>query len=152
MALSLVVLPSCSTPPAPPSPSLPATDITLTPDTALIEGAVPRNTTLASMLTAHGLAGDAVTRVVAAAQSVFDPRRLRSSQPFSLERTLEGALRLFEYEIDPDWFLRVTPVSTGASEVRAELAADPENARAEVRRGHDWRRNAIAVRSDGGRG
>ncbi len=126
-ALCLVaILPSCSNPPAPALPSPPARDITLTPDTTRIHGEVPRNTTLASMLTAHGLAGDAVTRAVAAAQAVFDPRRLRSAQPFSLERTLDGALRLFEYEVDTDWFLRVTPVATGAPEVRAELVPIPK--------------------------
>ncbi len=78
------------------------------------------------MLSAQGLEGDAVQRIVEAAQTVFDPRRLRSAQPFSLERTLEGALRFFEYEIDPDWFLRVIPVSTGTPEVRAELVPIPK--------------------------
>jgi murein DD-endopeptidase MepM/ murein hydrolase activator NlpD len=101
-------------------------DITLIPDTLVIRGEVPRNTTLASMLSTHGLAGDAVHRVVAAAQAVFDPRRLRSAQPFSLERTFEGALRFFEYEIDRDWFLRVMPVSLGADEFRAELVPIPK--------------------------
>src|SRR5688572_9843062 len=101
-------------------------DIPLTPDTTLVRGEVPRSTTLASMLSAQGLEGDAVQRIVEAAQTVFDPRRLRSAQPFSLERTLEGALRFFEYEIDPDWFLRVIPVSTGTPEVRAELVPIPK--------------------------
>lgn len=126
VVLPLVFLASCGPPPVAPPVSLPATDITLTPDTTVIQGEVPRNTTLASMLTAHGLAGDAVNQVIAAAQSVFDPRRLKSSQPFSLERTLEGALRLFEYEIDPDWFLRVTPMSAGAPAARAELLPIPK--------------------------
>jgi murein DD-endopeptidase MepM/ murein hydrolase activator NlpD len=122
----VVFLASCAPSPVATPPSLPAIDITLTPDTTVIQGEVPRNTTLASMLSDHGLAGDAVNQVIAAAQSVFDPRRLKSSQPFSLERTLEGALRLFEYEIDPDWFLRVTPVSAGAPDVRAELLPIPK--------------------------
>ena len=101
-------------------------DIALTPDTTIVTGEVPRNTTLASMLSAHGLPGDVVHQVVTAAQGVFDPRRLRSSQPFSLERTIEGALRFFEYEIDADWFLRVMPVAAGAAEVRAELVPIPK--------------------------
>ena len=33
-----------------------------------------------------------------------------------LERTLEGALRYFEYEIDNESFLRVTPAAAGALE------------------------------------
>jgi murein DD-endopeptidase MepM/ murein hydrolase activator NlpD len=47
--------------------------------------------------------------VIEAARTVFDPRRLRASQPFMLERTLEGGLRHFEYEIDDDSYLRVMP-------------------------------------------
>lgn len=78
------------------------------------------------MLSDSGLAGDTVHRVVEAARAVFDPRRLRSSQPFSIERTLEGALRFFEYEIDTDWFLRVLPVSAGTPDVRAELVPIPK--------------------------
>jgi murein DD-endopeptidase MepM/ murein hydrolase activator NlpD len=125
-ALSLS-LAACSGPAdAPPRAASVGNDITLAPDTTVVRGEVPPNTTLASMLSEHGLAGDAVHRVVEAARTVFDPRRLRSSQPFSIERTLEGALRFFEYEIDTDWFLRVLPVATGAPEVRAELVPIPK--------------------------
>jgi murein DD-endopeptidase MepM/ murein hydrolase activator NlpD len=112
--------------PALPSRALLASDITLTPDTTVINGLVPRNTTLASMLSTHGLPGDVVQRVVTAAQAVFDPRRLKSAQPFSLERTFEGALRFFEYEIDADWFLRVMPVAAGVDDIRAELVPIPK--------------------------
>ena len=127
MASALCVA-ACSPPPrqTTPSPASLVSDITLTPDTTVISGEVPRNTTLASMLSAHGLPGDVVQQVVSAAQAVFDPRRLRSAQPFSLERTVEGALRFFQYEIDADWFLRVMPVAAGAAEVRAELVPIPK--------------------------
>lgn len=103
-----------------------ARDIVLRPDTTIVRGAVPRNANLMSMLQMQGLASDAADRIVSAATRVFDPRRLRASQPFAIERTLEGTLRLFEYEIDPDWFLRVMPVSRGSSEVRAELVPIPK--------------------------
>jgi murein DD-endopeptidase MepM/ murein hydrolase activator NlpD len=102
-----------------------AGDIVLAADSTLIRGEVPHNTNLSSMLTAQGLAADVVDRVVVAARRVFDPRRLRSSQPYSLERTIEGTLRLFEYEIDPDWFLRVMP-EPGTPDVRAELVPIPK--------------------------
>ena len=65
-----------------------------------IKGLIPQRTTLDTLLRGHGVADDAAVGVVHAAARVFDPRRLRSLQPFSLERTLEGALRLFEYEVD----------------------------------------------------
>jgi murein DD-endopeptidase MepM/ murein hydrolase activator NlpD len=112
-------------PPQPPAPSH-GSDIPLIPDTAIIRGEVPRDSNLASMLTMQGLATGTVEEIVDAARRVFDPRRLRSAQPFSLERTLDGALRWFEYEVDADWFLRVIPVAAGASELRAELVPIPK--------------------------
>src|SRR5688500_3946967 len=117
LAIALLAVGStlaCGGPAVEPPPRSDATDIPLTPDTAVIRGEVPRNSNLASMLTMHGLATDTVQQMVEAARGVFDPRRLRSSQPFSLERTLDGALRWFEYEIDADWFLRVIPVASDA--------------------------------------
>lgn len=101
-------------------------DVPLPIDSVTIHGEVPRNSNLATMLSTQGLATDAVRHVVMAARSVFDPRRLRASQPFSIERSLEGTLRLFEYEIDPDWFLRIMPASAGAAELRAELVPIPK--------------------------
>ncbi len=99
---------ACASSEAPPAPAAPArTDIVLSPDTELIRGLVPRNTTLDGLLRSHGLAADAVQHVIAAARTAFDPRRLRASQPFVLLRTLEGELRRFEYEIDNDSFLRI---------------------------------------------
>ncbi len=92
----------------PPVPDRP--DISLAPDTTLIEGLVPRDATLEAVLRGHGVAADAAQAVIAAARQVFDPRRLRSLQPFSLERTFDGALRYFEYEIDADSLLRVAAV------------------------------------------
>lgn len=81
-----------------PPPSVPAgQDIHLPPDTTIVRGIVPRRTTLDVMLRGHGVADGAIADIVAAVRTVFDPRRLRSLQPFSLERTFEGALRVFEY-------------------------------------------------------
>jgi hypothetical protein len=57
---------------------------------------------------------------------VFDPRRLRSLQPFLLERTLDGALRLFEYEIDNDSFLRITNTPDATKRLRAEVLPIPK--------------------------
>lgn len=124
VVLLLACAPACRTAtPAPVSTS--RADIFLTPDTTLVKGVVPRNTTLDAMLRAEGLAATAVSSVISAARTVFDPRRLRSSQPFLLERTLEGALRHFEYEIDADSFLRVAPDGVGTHELRAEVLPIP---------------------------
>ena len=103
-----------------------ASDIYLAADTTRILGVVPRNSTLASMLRAEGLAEEAAHQAVAAAVTVFDPRRLRSDQPFILERTFEGALRLFEYEVDADSLLRVEAGTTDEVGVSAELVPIPK--------------------------
>ena len=110
-----VVSVACSTPDAPDVADAPPTrDIFLTPDTTVVRGLVANAATLDTMLRDHGLAADAVVAAIDAARAVFDPRRLRSAQPFILERTLEGALRYFEYEIDNESFLRVTPAGAGS--------------------------------------
>ena len=82
-------------------------DIHLAPDSRVSRGVVPRNTTLETMLLEQGLQSEVVQGVIDAVKTVFDPRRLRSLRPFTLEQSLDGALRLFEYEIDNSSFLRV---------------------------------------------
>ena len=110
--------------PAPEPPPSSGTDIFLTPDTTVVRGLVANAATLETMLRDSGLAADTVTAAIEAARAVFDPRRLRSSQPFTLERTLEGALRHFEYEIDDESFLRVTS-DAGNRELEAEVLPIP---------------------------
>jgi murein DD-endopeptidase MepM/ murein hydrolase activator NlpD len=110
--------------PPPPSAAARRADIFLAPDTELIRGLVPRNTTLETLLRMHGLASDSAQRVIDAIRGAFDPRRLRASQPFALERTLEGELRHFEYEIDADSALRVTPAAE--QEMHAAIAPIPK--------------------------
>lgn len=111
---------------APPAAATLGRDIVLTPDTTRVHGLVPRNTTLEAMLRAHGLAAEVAAEAIAAARTAFDPRRLRSSQPFAIERTLEGALRLFEYEIDANSFLRVAPAALDGPSLRAEVLPIPK--------------------------
>lgn len=111
---------------APAAPAPAAADIVLIPDTALVRGLVPERTTLDEMLRAEGLAAGAVTGAVDAIRAVFDPRRLRASQPFALLRTLDGRLREFEYDIDPDSLLRVQPETAGAEALRAEVVPIPK--------------------------
>ena len=101
-------------------------DITLVPDSTLVKGLIPRQATLDKLLRGHGVADDAAVAVVGAAGRVFDLRRLRSLRPFSLERTVEGALRLFEYEIDADSSLVVKPLAPGATAWRAEIVPIPK--------------------------
>jgi murein DD-endopeptidase MepM/ murein hydrolase activator NlpD len=109
-----------------PASSAVGSDIVLTPDTTTVRGEIPRNTTLDTMLRAEGLAADAAQQLIAAVRTVFDPRQLKAAQPYVIEKTLEGALRLFEYEIDFDRLLRIAPAAIGAIELRAEVLPIPK--------------------------
>jgi murein DD-endopeptidase MepM/ murein hydrolase activator NlpD len=114
------------TPPAPPPRA--AADIVLEPNTELIRGVVPPRTTLDALLRSHGVGTDGVASVIAAARKVFDPRRLRATQPFSLIRTPGGKVRAFEYEIDDATFLRIERPAPGA-ELRPALVPIPRERR-----------------------
>jgi murein DD-endopeptidase MepM/ murein hydrolase activator NlpD len=111
---------------ATPAPPARGRDIFLKPDTVSIQALVPAGATLDSLLREHGLAPSVVTTTVAAVASVFDARRLRFPQPFSLVRTLDGLLRRFEYDIDPDFLLRVEPENPGSDALRAALIPIPK--------------------------
>ena len=124
ITLSLVTLTGCADGNPPPRVSGP--DVYLRSDTTEIRGVVPARSTLDSMLRTHGVAASTVDEVVAAARAVFDPRRLRSLQPFLLERTTDGVLRLFEYEIDDDSFLRIRPSPDADDRLRAEVLPIPK--------------------------
>jgi murein DD-endopeptidase MepM/ murein hydrolase activator NlpD len=135
IALLFVVLTSCADDGVPPHVSASSkpkgeggsgADIYLRSDTTEIRGVVPARSTMDSMLRAHGVAAAAVDEVVAAARAVFDPRKLRSLQPFLLERTVDGAVRLFEYEIDGDSFLRITRPPDSTDRFRAEVLPIPK--------------------------
>ena len=97
-------------------------DIHLAPDSTVSRGVVPRDSTLETMLLDQGLQAEVAHRVIDAVETVFDPRRLRSLQPFTLEQSLDGALRLFEYEIDASSFLRV---KGKGDELHAEVVPIP---------------------------
>lgn len=102
---------ACAPPPGPAAPA--RRDIALEPDAEVIEARVPRHATLDGLLRAHAVSDDLVGRIVDAAREVFDPRRLRADQPYRLERTVDGLVRLFEYKIDADRFLRIVGLDAG---------------------------------------
>jgi murein DD-endopeptidase MepM/ murein hydrolase activator NlpD len=135
--LTFVVLATCAAiacaQPTPPQPSPERPDISLPQEITVVRGLVPRHSTLDAMLRDHGLTPDWVHSVVGAVRSAFDPRRLKSLQPYALERTIDGALSIFEYEIDADWFLRVRQDVEGECEgATADTASPAPCLRAEV--------------------
>jgi murein DD-endopeptidase MepM/ murein hydrolase activator NlpD len=125
--LGSVLLTACvGSDPSPRQASIPASDIVLKSTTTIVRGEVPTNATLDGVLRGHGLAADAVHQVVSVARTVFDPRRLRSLQPYALARTLDGALKYFEYEIDADSFLRIAPDRKTDGDLRAQVLPIPK--------------------------
>jgi len=106
--LSVVCL-ACASGCARPAEAPPASgrDIVLTREADIIEARVPRNATLAGLLKAHRISEELVLGVVDAARQAFDVRKLRAEQPYRLELGFDGLVRLFEYKIDADRFLRV---------------------------------------------
>src|SRR2546421_42922 len=84
-----------------------ARDIPLAADIAVVSARVAAGATLGSILQAQHVAAADVSAVVARAASVFDLRKVRAAQPYTLARTAGGVLRRFEYEIDGDRVLRV---------------------------------------------
>jgi murein DD-endopeptidase MepM/ murein hydrolase activator NlpD len=131
-AVSCVVLAlacaSCAGEASPPQSArvVATSDVRLIPETFLVQAAVPRSATLDRLLLEHGLQGEVAARVVESVRSVFDPRRLRSQQQFLIERTFSGALRLFEYEIDGNSFLRVAPAEPSSETLTAEVLPIPK--------------------------
>src|SRR6185436_14021694 len=123
--LTLIVLLQGCESTSPPPPHVTRPDINLAPDTKVSRGVVPRDSTLEAMLIEQGLHTEVVHNVIDAVKTVFDPRRLRSLQPFSLEQSLDGALRLFEYEIDATSFLRVRSANGNGEGLHAEVVPIP---------------------------
>jgi murein DD-endopeptidase MepM/ murein hydrolase activator NlpD len=110
-------------------------DIVLGRETELVEARVPRQATLESLLKANQLAPPFIQAAVASARAVFDPRQLRADRPYKLVRSLDGALREFEYQIDGDRFLRIT----------SRDAAHPELLDAQLMR-YEKETAAVAIR------
>lgn len=115
----LALLAGCARPAAEP-PRRRLADVSLVPDTLAVQGRVPRNATLATLLRDHQMRQDVIPTVVSIAGQVFDPRRLKADHPFRLVRTIDGFLRQFDYEVDADRFLRITP-GGGEAELKAQL-------------------------------
>lgn len=82
------------------------TDIELVSDSELIAGSIQPRVTLDGMLARYEVVEDDRHALVAAVQKVFDVRRVRVGQPFTMDRLLDGRVRRFEYEIDGDRRLR----------------------------------------------
>ena len=113
LALAAILAPGCGRDEAPPTGRPARADVYLEPDTEEINGTVPRDGTLATLFRKYLPASRAELAVQLVAKCM-DPRKLRADQPFTLTRTTDGWLRGFDYEVDPDRYLRVAPATPAA--------------------------------------
>ena len=107
--LPVVLMAACAEEAAIPLPvAVDGSDIFLRPDTRVIDAIVPRNATLAGLLSEYAADGAITTRVIDAVRPVFDPRRIRVGNSYRVVINDDGSLRHFEYHVDNDQFLRVS--------------------------------------------
>jgi len=131
VVLSIVSAAACGRHEAPAPPR--GADISLVREAITISAKVGSGATLASILRGQGIAAADSLDVVAQASSVFDVRKIRTAQPYRVQKSVDGALRFFEYEIDADRFLRVS--RTGTSALTADVLPIPKTGRVETVRG-----------------
>ena len=99
---------ACSVPAAPVTESrVQARDVLLPLDIDAVDGRVPRNATLETLLRRHELSAEFTAGVADAMRGVFNPREIRAEQAYRLTRSLDGLFREFRYQIDTDRLLRV---------------------------------------------
>ena len=96
-------------------PISPGADIHLPFEGTTIEGVFPRRSTLEQILAAHELHGPAARDVIAAAGTVFNPRRFRAGHAYEVEVASDGSLRRLEYHVDEDRFLEVRRAAAGGA-------------------------------------
>jgi murein DD-endopeptidase MepM/ murein hydrolase activator NlpD len=108
-------------------------DVTLAAELHLVSDRVARGATLESLLRSHDVADEDVADVIAQARALFDPRKVRSDQPYLVETRDDGSLHRFEYEIDGDRLLRV---QRDEAALVAALVPIAKTRRVDVIRGH----------------
>jgi murein DD-endopeptidase MepM/ murein hydrolase activator NlpD len=96
-------------------------DIDLAPDSQMTPGHLRPGQNLGSLLGGLDVGGGQVEAMLASLPGVFDPRRMREGQAWRLLRAGDGAVRLFEYEIDGRSVLRVQPQSGSGGRFMAEV-------------------------------
>lgn len=119
-----------------PLPRAVARDIALAADTTMVSAKVAAGATLASILRTNEVVATDIASLVERVASVFDLRKVRAQQPYTLVKTAEGFVRRLEYEIDGDRVLRVARTFPNpAAELVVDVLPIPKTKRVEVVRG-----------------
>ena len=87
-----------------PLPTSPADQL---PRTEVVEDTIQRNTTLVATLVDYKIPVAVANELADLIKPVFDVRKLRSGNPFRLEKEIDGTLKAFEYKIDDESVLKV---------------------------------------------
>jgi len=77
------------------------------PRTEVVEDTIQRNTTLVATLVDYKVPVAVAHELADLIKPVFDVRKLRSGNPFRLEKEIDGTLKTFEYKIDDESILKV---------------------------------------------
>ena len=133
-----------------PASTTTGSDTFLEIDSRIIEAVVPRGATLAGLLDGYAFDAQLAYWFVEAVRPVFNPRRIRVGNPYTLEVSNDGLLLSFEYHIDNDEFLRVNHVV--GEEFEAErVAYVKERSEVALRGAIDARNSSlVAALNDGG--
>jgi murein DD-endopeptidase MepM/ murein hydrolase activator NlpD len=117
----------CGAPASPDAPQI-RRDILLAVEGRMIDGKVPPNATLETLLRGHELPAETTLSLLDAVRSVFNPKQLRAHQEYRITQTLDGLLREFRYQIDADRLLRVIvkPAPAAPPTYSAEVITIPK--------------------------
>ena len=77
------------------------------PSTEIVEDTIQKNTTLVATLVDYNVPVTIANEIADLIKPVFDVRKLRSGNPFRLEKEVDGTLKAFEYKIDDESILKV---------------------------------------------
>lgn len=82
-------------------------DVRLVADAITTQAVVPRNATFESLLRQQQVGPEMAASVVDAVRGVFNPRHLKANQSYWVTHSIDGLVREFSYQINPDELLRV---------------------------------------------
>jgi murein DD-endopeptidase MepM/ murein hydrolase activator NlpD len=89
----------------------PPPDVETLPKTEVVEDTIQKNRTLIATLVDYEVPVTIANEIADLIRPVFNLRRLRSGNPFRLEKEIDGTLKKFEYKIDDESVLKVEKAS-----------------------------------------
>ena len=110
------ITPDSLPPPAPPAPA----------DSSgkLLEGRLWPGASFDALLQRSGLPSEQAHKIVTAAKKVFDPRKLRAGNPYSLKLDENGALETLRYHIDVDRYVQIEKSADGWASAIQKIPLD----------------------------